>query len=82
MATTCRKPVRTSEHHGYQFGRMDEDGILEADVVGLSASGLREAETNPHRQVSPDGEVLRFDVTEVELVGEVVVKVGHHVQET
>lgn len=35
----------------------------------------------PHRQVLPDAKVLRFDVTQVELVGEVVVKVGHHVQE-
>lgn len=34
-----------------------------------------------HRQVLPDGEVLRFDVTEVQLVGEVVVEVPHHVQE-
>lgn len=35
-----------------------------------------------HRQVVPDGKVLRFDVTQVELVGEVVVKVPHHVQKT
>lgn len=35
-----------------------------------------------HRQVLPDGKVLWFDVTEVQLVGEVVVKVPHHVQKT
>lgn len=35
-----------------------------------------------HRQVLPDGKVLRFDVTEVQFVGEVVVKVPHHVQKT
>lgn len=34
-----------------------------------------------HRQVLPDGEVLRLDVTEVQLVSEVVLKVPHHVQE-
>lgn len=38
-------------------------------------------DTCPHRQVFPDGEVLGFDVTQVELVGEVVVEVRHHVQE-
>lgn len=41
----------------------------------MDASGLREADINPHRQVFPDGEVLRFDVTQVELVGEVMVEV-------
>lgn len=30
---------------------------------------------DPHRQVFPDGEVLRLDVTQVELVGEVMVEV-------
>lgn len=33
-----------------------------------------------HSQVLPDGEVLRFDVTQVKFVSEVVVKVPNHVQ--
>lgn len=38
--------------------------------------------TCTHSQVLPDGKVLRFDVTQVQLVGEVVVKVPHHVEKT
>lgn len=34
-------------------------------LVSVDASDFREAEMNPHRQVFPDGKVLRFDVTEV-----------------
>lgn len=38
--------------------------------------------TFTHGQILPDGKVLRFDVTQVQLVGEVVVKVPHHVEKT
>lgn len=34
-----------------------------------------------HREVPLDGKVLRFDITEVEAVGEVTVEMAHHVQE-
>lgn len=34
-----------------------------------------------YREVAPDGKVLRLDVAEVEAVGEVIVKMAHHVQE-
>lgn len=34
-----------------------------------------------HREVTPDGKVFGLDVAEVEAVGEVVVKMAHHVQE-
>lgn len=56
--------------------------------VHVSASPARSVLTvlplrsRTHRQVAPDGKVLRLDVTQVELVGEVVVKVPHHVQKT
>lgn len=40
-----------------------------------------EGDPATHRQVLPDGEVLRLDVAEVQLVGKVVVEVAHHVQE-
>lgn len=33
-----------------------------------------------HSQVLPDGKVLRFDVTQVQFVSEVIVKVPNHVQ--
>lgn len=48
----------------------------------FSAAEGNKRHTCTHGQVLPDGKVLRFDVTQVQLVGEVVVKVPHHVEKT
>lgn len=47
----------------------------------LIGGGVATAAVTTHRQVLPDGEVLGLDVTQVQPVGEVMLKVPHQVQE-
>lgn len=74
--------VSSEQHAGLRHSLMTAlPSFLNRVSCYFSCVPGRNLKGNTHRQVLPDGKVLRFDITKVQVMRKVILKVVHHVQE-